>query len=123
MSTSSENLLVRDNAALLVNNVAGVGGDEAVTILCKCKPLILNLVELLSSHDAPVVLQRFLGCINHLSRSVEVSCPPEAFLLTLSAILSCSVLSSPPVRFLCFEPTDDFLGHIDSHLKCFVDNV
>ena len=71
---SAGNVLVRDNTALLVNNVAGVGGDEAINILSRCKPLISILVELLSSHDAPVVLQRFVGCFNHLSRSVQVSC-------------------------------------------------
>jgi hypothetical protein len=74
---------VRDNTALLVNNVAGVGGDEAIAILCRCKPLIRILVELLSSHDSPAVLQRLVGCVNHLSRSIEVSCHTRGLFILL----------------------------------------
>lgn len=50
---AKENVDMRDNTALLVNNVAASGGDEAINILCKCQSLILVLVERLSSGDSP----------------------------------------------------------------------
>lgn len=70
---SEENRNVRDNAALMINNVAAIGGDEAVSVLCRCKPLVIILVDLLARHnDGAVVLKRFAGCFSHLSRSVQV---------------------------------------------------
>lgn len=71
--SSEENRCVRDNTALLVNNVAAIGGEEAVRVLCSCKSLVAILVDLLALHnDGPVVLKRFVGCFNHLSRSNKV---------------------------------------------------
>lgn len=88
--SSEENRCVRDNTALLVNNIAAIGGDEAVSVLCRCKPLIVILVELLALHnDGPVVLKRFVGCFNHLSRSdkvCQIACDE-----VVANILSCNV--------------------------------
>ena len=59
------------STALLVNNVAALGGEHAITALTFNSELVRQLGAWLdSAHDA-VTLQRLTGVFNHLSRSVE----------------------------------------------------
>ena len=65
----SENLAVY--TALLVNNVAALGGEEAIRALTMSGELVRELGSWLDdAHDAGT-LQRLTGCFNHLSRSAE----------------------------------------------------
>ena len=59
------------NSALLINNLAALGGEEAVQALTTDNSLMQNLTRLLdSAQDAPT-LQRLTGVFNHLSRSED----------------------------------------------------
>jgi hypothetical protein len=59
------------NTGLLINNLAALGGEEAVRALTADNTLIQNLTRLLDlAQDAPT-LQRLTGVFNHLSRSED----------------------------------------------------
>ena len=69
-SSQSESLAL--DVALLINNLAAQGGEDAVHVLTESGALMHELAHRLdSSHDA-ATLQRLAGVFNHLSRS-EVS--------------------------------------------------
>lgn len=64
----------RDCAALLINNLAGMGGDESIILITKRVSLIGELVKMLKSHDTSArQLQRVTSTFNHLSRSKQSS--------------------------------------------------
>ena len=56
-------------SALLINNLADMGGEDAVRVLSAHGMLVRELATWLdSAHDA-ATLQRLTGVFNHLSRS------------------------------------------------------
>ena len=57
-----------DGAALLVNNLAGMGGLEAIMPMCKHEALMEALIERLET-GTPLQLQRVVSATNHLTRS------------------------------------------------------
>ncbi len=62
-------------SALLINNLAAMGGEDAVRVLSAHGMLVRELATWLdNAHDA-ATLQRLAGVFNHLSRSA-VRCPP-----------------------------------------------
>jgi len=59
------------NAALLVNNLSALGGEEAVDLLTQDTALMRHLASWLDeAHDAST-LQRLTGVFHHLSRSIQ----------------------------------------------------
>ena len=60
---------ITQNSALLINNLAALGGEDAVRVLSAHGNLVRELAAWLdSAHDA-ATLQRLTGVFNHLSRS------------------------------------------------------
>ena len=57
--------------ALLINNLAALGGDEAARILTADSELMRELAKLLERANDAETLQRLTGVFNHLSRSVQ----------------------------------------------------
>jgi len=62
---------IRVFTALLVNNVAALGGEEAIRILTMSGELVRELGSWLDDANDAATLQRLTGCFNHLSRSPE----------------------------------------------------
>ena len=58
----------RESAGLLINNLAGAGGDEAIVELAKDEQLIKAMLCRLDSEDS-LELQRITSAFNHISRS------------------------------------------------------
>ena len=70
-SSANADATLTVNTALLINNLAALGGEEAVGALTADDALMRNLTRLLdSAQDAPT-LQRLTGVFNHLSRSED----------------------------------------------------
>jgi hypothetical protein len=72
-------------SALLINNLAAMGGEDAVRVLSAHGRLVRELATWLdNAHDA-ATLQRLTGVFNHLSRSA-VRSPPLAVCLCADAL-------------------------------------
>ena len=80
-------------SALLINNLAAMGGEDAVRVLSAHGMLVRELVTWLdNAHDA-ATLQRLTGVFNHLSRSA-VRSPP---LYVYEAVVSLHDAARPHV--------------------------
>ncbi len=62
----------RDCAALLVNNLAGMGGEESSLVISKRPSLISELMHMIAIGNA-IQLQRVTSTFNHLSRSAATA--------------------------------------------------
>ena len=58
------------NAGLLLNNVAALGGEEAIQVLSDSQDLTTGLANLLEHTEDASLLQRLTGVFAHLSKSV-----------------------------------------------------
>ena len=130
----------RDSAGLLVNNLAGSGGDEAVLLLSNSSQLIQRLVMMLDSDDS-LELQRITSTFNHLSRSprsarvLSKTKAQEALVRLLSQTRFCQeeswmglatmALSNMQSREdgVYFSANQDTLPHLVEFLRCAMDQI
>ena len=131
---------VRDSAALLINNIAGSGGEPAIVTLAQSTRLIQILVSRLVSEDS-LELQRITSALNHISRSTASSralrklkaqeglvrllsktrfCQEEAWMGLATMALANLQGTDDGVYF---SANQDTLPHLVEFLRCAIDKI